>query len=100
MNKKQDISIPILIAIIVSVVVTVVMMNNKESGKDPNLSPETNQSIDNEEMAIDNVYININNKKLEIDLENNSTTSALIKLLPLELSMNDLNGNEKYEYLN
>ena len=37
--------------------------------------------------------ININNKKLGIDLENNSTTSALIKLLPLELSMNDLNGN-------
>ena len=48
---------------------------------------------------MDKVYININNKKLEIDLENNSTTSALIKLLPLELSMNDLNGNEKYAYL-
>ena len=100
MNKKLAISIPILIAIIVSVVVTTIMINNKESDKDPNLSPETNQSIDNEEMAMDKVYISINNKKLEIDLENNSTTSALIKLLPLELSMNDLNGNEKYVYLN
>ncbi len=100
MNKKLAISIPILIAIIASVVVTTVMMNNKESDKDPNPSPETNQSIDNEEMTMDKVYININNKKLEIDLENNSTTSALIKLLPLELSMNDLNGNEKYVYLN
>ena len=99
MNKKLAISIPILIAIIVSVVVTTIMMNNKESDKDPNLSPETNQSIDNEEMTMDKVYININNKKLGIDLENNSTTSALIKLLPLELSMNDLNGNEKYVYL-
>ena len=49
---------------------------------------------------MDKVYININNKKLGIDLDNNSTTSALIKLLPLELSMNDLNGNEKYVYLN
>ena len=98
MNKKLTISIPILIAIIASVVVTTVMMNNK--GKDPNLSPEINQSIDNEEMTMDKVYININNKKLGIDLENNSTTSALIKLLPLELSMNDLNGNEKYVYLN
>lgn len=98
MNKKLTISIPILIAIIVSVVVTTVMMNNK--GKEPNLLPETNQSIDNEEMTMDKVYININNKKLGIDLENNSTTSALIKLLPLELSMNDLNGNEKYVYLN
>ena len=100
MNKKLAISIPILIAIIVSVVVTTIMMNNKESDKDPNLSPETNQSIDNEYVAMDKVYININNKKLGIDLENNSTTSALIKLLPLKLSMNDLNGNEKYLYLN
>ena len=98
MNKKLTISIPILIAIIASVVVTTVMMNNK--GKEPNLLPETNQSIDNEEMTMDKVYININNKKLGIDLENNSTTSALIKLLPLELSMNDLNGTEKYVYLN
>ena len=98
MNKKLTISIPILIAIIASVVVTTVMMNNK--GKEPNLLPETNQSIDNEEITMDKVYININNKKLGIDLENNSTTSALIKLLPLELSMNDLNGNEKYVYLN
>ena len=100
MNKKLAISIPILIAIIVSVVVTAIMMSNKESGKDPNLSPDTNQSIGNEEIAMDKVYININNKKLGINLENNSTTSALIKLLPLELSMNDLNGNEKYVYLN
>ena len=83
MNKKLAISIPILIAIIVSVVVTTIMMNNKEPDKDPNLSPETNQSIDNEETTMDKVYININNKKLGIDLENNSTTSALIKLLPL-----------------
>ena len=100
MNKKLAISTPILIAIIVSVVVTTLMMNNKESDKDPNLSPETNQSIDNEEMTMDKVYIKIDNKKLGIDLENNSTTSALIKLLPLELSMSDLNGNEKYVYLN
>ena len=63
MNKKLAISIPILIAIIVSVVVTTIMINNKESDKDPNLSPETNQSIDNEEMTMDKVYININNKK-------------------------------------
>ena len=73
------------------------MMNNKESDKAPNLSPETNQSIDNEEMTMDKVYINIDNKKLGIDLENNSTTSALMKLLPLELSMNDLNGDQLFK---
>lgn len=100
MSKKLAISIPILIAIIVSVVATTIIMNNKESDKDPNLSTETNQSIDNEEMTMDKVYININGQKLEVDLENNSTVSAFTKMLPLELSMNDLNGNEKYVYLN
>ena len=98
MNKKLTISIPILIAIIASVVVTTVMMNNK--GKEPNLLPETNQSIENKEIAMDKVYIDINNKKLEIDLENNSTVSALVQMLPLNLSMSDLNSNEKYVYLN
>lgn len=46
------------------------------------------------------VYIDINGQKLEVDLENNSTVSAFTKMLPLELSMNDLNSNEKYVYLN
>lgn len=99
MYKNLAISIPILITIIVSVVVTMVIMNNKEPDKDSNLSPETNQSIDNEEIAMDDVYINIDNKKLRIDLEDNSTASSLVKMLPLDLLMSDLNGNEKYVYL-
>lgn len=45
------------------------------------------------------IYASFDDKKLEINLEENSTTSALVKLLPLELSMKDLNGNEKYVYL-
>lgn len=45
---------------------------------------------------MDKIYATINNKKYEIKLENNSTVSALIKELPLEVSMNDLNNNEKY----
>ena len=99
MNKKLAISIPILIAIIISVVVTTIVLNNKEPDKDPNLSPETSQPIDNEEPVMSKIYISIDNEKLEANLENNSTVSALIKILPLEISMNDLNSNEKYAYL-
>ena len=73
---------------------------NKEPTQNPNLSPETNQQSDNEEKKVDKIYVNINGQKLEVDLENNSTVSALTKMLPLQLSMNDLNGNEKYVYLN
>ncbi|MBR2543886.1 hypothetical protein IKG10_02430 [Candidatus Saccharibacteria bacterium] len=47
---------------------------------------------------MDKVYIDINNETFEMDLEDNSTVSALVKMLPLNLSMSDLNGNEKYAY--
>ena len=42
----------------------------------------------------------INNKEYDINIENNETAKDFIKLLPLELEMNELNGNEKYYYLN
>lgn len=99
MNKKLTIPISILIVIIISVVVTIVIMNNKKPDKNPSLSPETNQSINNEETTMHKVYIDIDSKKLEINLEDNSTASALVKMLPIALSMSDLNGNEKYAYL-
>lgn len=41
----------------------------------------------------------INNKEYQVNLESNETVDALIKLLPLELNMKELNGNEKYYYL-
>lgn len=41
----------------------------------------------------------INNEEYIINLENNETVRELVGLLPLELDMNELNGNEKYAYL-
>ena len=41
----------------------------------------------------------INNKEYVINLESNETVNSLIKLLPIEITMNELNGNEKYIYL-
>ncbi len=34
-----------------------------------------------------------------VTLENNDAVYDLLKLLPLEIKMNELNGNEKYHYL-
>ena len=100
MNKALKITIPILTVIIISVVVTTIMMNNKEPDIDPNLNQETtNDEPREKEAKMDKIYLNINNKKLTVNLENNSTTAALISLLPLNISMSDLNGNEKYAYL-
>ena len=41
----------------------------------------------------------INNKEYIVNLESNETVNSLIKLLPMSITMNELNGNEKYIYL-
>ena len=50
----------------------------------------------------DNVHklkITIDNKEYQIDLENNETVTEFINILPKTITMNELNGNEKYAYL-
>ena len=46
-----------------------------------------------------NLSIQVNGKTFKITLEENETTEALTKVLPLKIIMNELNGNEKYYYL-
>lgn len=46
-----------------------------------------------------NVKININNKEYTLNLEDNVTTKSFVNLLPNEYNMKELNGNEKYIYL-
>ena len=43
--------------------------------------------------------ITVNNTTFTATLEDNDTTKALIKQLPLTVDMSDLNGNEKYKNL-
>lgn len=100
MNKNLKISMPVLIIVIISVIVTTILINNKSPNIDPNLNQETSITDNKEkENEMAKIYIKINNEKLEISLEENSTTFALAKLLPLDITMNDLNKNEKYTYL-
>ena len=46
------------------------------------------------------VKVLINNDEYTIDLEDNETAKAFVELLPLKIDMKELNGNEKYYYLN
>ena len=99
-DKDLKISIPILIVVTVSVIVTTILMNNKSPNINTELNQETSITNNNEkENKMAKIYASLNNEKLEINLEENSTTSALVKLLPLDITMNDLNKNEKYAYL-
>ncbi len=62
---------------------------SKEGLNDKNI---LNEEIDSMKIIIDGV-------KYLVKLEDNETVNGLISLLPLELSMEELNGNEKYVYL-
>ena len=45
------------------------------------------------------IKVIINDIEYNINLEENETAKEFIKMLPQEYTMNELNGNEKYTYL-
>ncbi|WP_239480038.1 cyclophilin-like fold protein [Massilimicrobiota timonensis] len=55
---------------------------------------EKERGISNMEMIM-----TINNQDFTVLLEQNETTEALIKKLPMTITMKDLNANEKYYYM-
>lgn len=71
-------------------------IEEKQEGKDAKI--KTQQETNMKEEI--NMLITINNQTYQVELENNETVSALIDLLPLNITMDELNGNEKYCYLN
>lgn len=100
--EKRNKSLPniikkiILSLIIISSISTTVACNNKEI----NIEDKTiNQNINKESDNVSNIKININGENLIINLEENETTKEFVKLLPQQYTMNELNGNEKYVYL-
>lgn len=55
------------------------------------------EKYNNEE--IENMKVTIKNKEYTLELESNDTVNSFINLLPIETDMQELNGNEKYYYL-
>ena len=47
-------------------------------------------------MSATELTLTVDGTSFAIQLEDNATTAALAELLPLELDMTELNGNEKY----
>lgn len=58
-----------------------------------------NELTANEETEMINLQITISSNSFSAILYNNTTTEALIAQMPLTLTMSELNGNEKYFYL-
>ncbi len=60
---------------------------------------ESNNKSNNSNEVIKSVKVIINNKEYTLNLEDNETAKKFASLLPQELNMSELNGNEKYIYL-
>ncbi len=58
-----------------------------------------NNVIDDSSEVTSKVIAIINEKEYVIDMEDNETANTFINMLPKEFNMNELNGNEKYIYL-
>ena len=56
-------------------------------------------NVNNNQEEVNSMKAIINEKEYTIKLEDNETTKSLINHLPLNLNMSELNGNEKYVYL-
>ena len=52
-----------------------------------------------EEEFMDKVNITVNNREYVLELEDSQTTREFLNTLPLSITMEELNGNEKYRYL-
>ena len=71
--------------------------NNVQSNSTNQQESKTNINDSNE--VVKSVKAIINGKEYIINLEDNETANSFASLLPQELNMNELNGNEKYIYL-
>jgi len=75
--------------------------NDETKTQDTKTSQQENNNyeLNNPNEVIKSVKAIINGKEYKINLEENETANSFVGLLPQELNMRELNGNEKYIYL-
>ena len=93
MNKKVFYIGLIIISILL---VTGCNYNEKKSDNKNETKTQITNGLDEEDKI---VKVKIDDNYYAIDLEENETVKEFINILPKEFNMTELNGNEKYIYL-
>lgn len=88
-----------LLIIICLFIVVGCNQKNNETNTQTRQQENNNYELNNSNEVIKSVKAIINDKEYKIDLEDNETANSFVGLLPQELNMRELNGNEKYIYL-
>jgi len=92
--------------VILIVICCLLLMIGCESNNNDNLNNnELNSSIEEKdnkkkELEMSDIKVIINEKTYTLKLDNSKTSEEFVNLLPLEFNMSELNGNEKYIYMN
>ena len=94
--KKNIISITLIIMLILVATSCGIHVNVNNDVQSEN---KTTHDVEYKEEVTNTLTIRINDKEFVINLENNKTALEFAEMLPLSLSMTELNGNEKYVYL-
>lgn len=92
----------IAIILIIIIIALFVIINLKEKTKENqknNISSKLQDKNTKGDENVDKININIDGTNYRAILEDNETVKSLIAKLPLKITMNELNGNEKYYYL-
>jgi hypothetical protein len=93
MNKLMKDSASIAILLLLPLIVSASCTTEDAALHDSNFSPSAPQ---NSGLRKDTVMITVGNKQFKTILASNDAANELKKMLPLTITMSDLNGNEKY----
>lgn len=88
----------IMVLIILFIVACFIFFYDKER-----FNETTNESVlerkdDNMNDFISKINLNVNGTDFTVTLEDSKTSRELVNRLPITITMNELNGNEKYYY--
>ena len=94
--KRKIISVAVVFALLLSMAAC----GNKTDVKTDDISSNTSgETLNTKEETQKTMNVNINGTDYAINLEDNATVRGLCGKLPLECEMQELNGNEKYVYV-
>ena len=97
---KKRILVSILIIVSIFIIPGCDSKNNDNKiNNNVNSKKETKEKESSSNEVINSVKVTINGKQYTIQLEDNETAESFVNLLPQEFNMSELNGNEKYIYL-
>ena len=93
-----------ILLILMTIIILVGCQNNssyitkQDTQRNDSLQQDGKHNDTEEDNDVMKMILTINDQDFVIYLEQNNATQALVEQLPIEMTMEDLNGNEKYYY--